>query len=261
MQQKIKNTRSKVDEMMRLAGLHLYTGMGVYTLRNRMSAYEAGWSGGEPDRESRAPWIGPFKGSELLNMPSTTTFAMSPAVGYGPSTGYMGGVLKRIQDERWLAFGSAFSEKADTLIALQMMWMVENNSFMNHFGQAYDDREAWLRGVHAAEEALGGDVKAIHMPADDHDRYYLPLPSHVSPTHTVYVEFQLFDELKTPRIHWEIFCDEPENLLLYLGENLSTEPKWFDDPTGPVGKVGVMNRDGVEYGIMARGTWFTPSAS
>ena len=187
-------------------------------------AFKKGWAGFEKEN-SKAPWIGPMKLLELLQEDLNSPFAMSPVKNRGLSTGYMGGVRRRVEGFHLLTSGSAWDERADAMWALLLNYYMANAVKLHHVGFGHETKQAMLDSVRADEEKLS--VKSINVPASDHDRYY-----------------------------WDVVTENPKVLLDFINHYLGCRMEfWGHHENSPVGVVWEDN-NGVPLGIMSRRYWW-----
>lgn len=245
------------DLMCGAAGVHLFTTVAVANGDRQVLACIKAWAGGPPEEESRASIIGPMKALELL-IDFAGPMSMTPT-GNPVGCGYLGGVRRRSTDEpesHFLTSGSAWSGECDAQMALLLNYAMSYEVRFHHVGFRHPTRASMLKAVEADQQRLG--VSAIVVPAEDHERYYLPAETDAHPNGLYWIEHQFFPEGKKDfAIHWDVATMEPLGLLDFIAGHLGTKAiTWEAGPNDPIGMTWQANRDRVPYGIMARPRWW-----
>ena len=267
LQDKVDNALKLSKLMMLLGDLNLFTTIGIYKqYAPDAIAVAKGWAG-EVNHKSRAPMIGRIKVLQLLTLPPRTRFALSPVIrlGLGPEFDYAGGVLQLVNKKRYVVSGSAQSALADLMFASTFMHALQEETLVHHFGTRHPSLEDALTAVSLDEERFG--TKAIYLPTgigdSEHDRWYIPCESDLSPMGIVWFEHQHFKsgKFKGKSVHWDLFTPQPTRLLSNIGRSLDEEPIVFDQAgeKDPIGMIGTDNK-GVRLSIMTRGTWWSIQA-
>lgn len=247
--------------MLTAAQMHLFTIIGVYPrYTNKAMAVSKDWAGGET--ESRADMIARIKVLQLLSLPPRIEFALTPRkeLLLGPDFDYPGGIMKVIDNRRYVVAGSAQSGTTDLMFAATLLYAMQQEVRFHHYGVRHISKEFALEAVAFDEERLG--VNAIHLPTGEgerkHDRWYIPWKTELSPNGIVWLEHQFFRNVEHTELmaHWDVATLSPLNLLQFVGDCLSSEPTtWESWPDDPVGLVSTMNR-GTRVAIMARERWW-----
>jgi hypothetical protein len=244
--------------------LQLFAVLGVYPrYSNKAISVEKGWAGPEkPD--SGAPMIARMKALQLLSLPGRVEFALTPRpeLKLGPDFDYPGGVMKVVDDRRYIATGSAQSGTTDLMFSSTWMYAMQWYTKFNHFGIRHPNENAMHAAI-AVDQKLLGEAPIYSTAGQDegfHHRYYFPIIDGNAPHGIYYREHQWFpNKSASLSYHWDVVTEDPKRLLKFVGMCLSSEPTiWGDDGTnGPIGMVTTDNR-GMDVSIMARSLWFTP---
>jgi hypothetical protein len=139
-----------------------------------------------------------------------------------------------------------------------MVYGMANAIRLHHVGMRSSSGKAMKSAAQKAAKRFG--TKALHCPTESHDRYYVPLQL---AGRSVYLEFQYYYDPAedTQVIHWDVVCEDPQKFLKWVGWVTGVRPTFWrnEPPNQPQGVVWVgKNRDGLEYGIMARKEEFYP---
>ena len=215
-----------------------------------------GWVGGEK-KPSNAPFVALLKASELFNV-GYDELLLTPVEGHPFSSGWKGGILTGDDDNDYIAAASGWTENGDLLVAtvLNMQLVDGGRLLLHHFGLRHETREAMLAAV-ALDEATY-HTKGIAVPADDHERVYVPIMAGDTPI--CYREHQYFPKgPHTLAVHWDLVIPKgTADFLGFLATILDVEAiTWEHGPNDPWGVVWVDNKD-IKLGVMAREQWWTP---
>jgi hypothetical protein len=247
------------DLLNRAAGTKIYTTVTVHSKRLEELAVVKGWAGGEPANAatSRAPYIGPGKLAEIL---LTTVAAplsrvrLSPAEGRILTTGFPGGlIMPGPNDTIYGVSSSAWAGTCDLQHASLIMWSMFNSVRLHHVGFGRPTIEDMHTAVRVA--SLRYNSQPIHLPVDDHDRWFIWMPENY------YIEEQHGAGRRLRNIHWDVQVDDPKGLLQFIqrcvGEAAELSYWGHENGEDPEGVVWVMDREDMPKGIMARRTWWT----
>lgn len=254
MEELVLKTWSLADLMMEAAGESLFVTVGVVDEDRRLLAWKKGWAGGPPEEESRANRIGPTKALELM-VDLSEDFAMTPT-GHPFGTGWMGGVRQRHEGVHHVTSGSAWSERCDAQHALVLNYAMRQEVCFHHVGYRHPTNQLMLEAIKADEQKLA--TGAIPVPADDHQRYYIPVATNRAPNGVFWIEHQFFPEGPySYAVHWDLVTISALDLLEFVASGLGVQAKtWDAGPNDPEGMTWEPNRDGVPFGIMVRSRWW-----
>ena len=251
------------DLMLTASQLGLFTTVGVYPrYSNKALSVSKGWTGIEKP-ESRAPMIARIKVLQLLSLPPRVKFALSPReeLQLGPDFDYPGGVMKVVDNRRYVVAGSAQSGTTDLMLASILLYAMQYECRFHHFGVRHVTVEDALSAVRLDEKYFGSE--AIYLPTGhgtemEHERWYIPWETDLSPNGTVWLEHQYFNCQVTTqkKFHWDVATMAPLNLLQFVGTCLNSEPTiWEAGLNDPCGMITTMNGD-VQVAMMARDRWW-----
>lgn len=251
----VDRTFALANLMVTAARLHLFVTIMAVGPERRVLGFKKGWAGGDPDNGSRAYLIGPSKAAELLIDGLEADFLMTP-VPHPLSTGWKGGVRRLAMDAHLITSASGWSERCDAQLALALNYAMEYEVRLHHVGFRHPTMEAMLAAVAADERRLG--VKARNIPAEDHERRYVPFETSLAPNGVYWIEHQYFPTGKhTPATHWDLATSDALGLLDFIAGHLETPTNtWRAGLNDPVGVTWQTNKEEGEQGVMTRPRWW-----
>jgi len=206
------------------------------------------WAGPKPEQFSRAPYAANAKWAELLLAGKdgvSTGVTTTPTTDFPLGLGWMGGA----RHNDYIVGVSKWSEEFDRLLALLVLYHLQWETQLHHFGVRFPSHEAMNRA------SVASGLMAIEMPANDHFRIYHPVASKDG---IYYLEEQYFPEGPYDFArHWDLTAKSPDHLLWYVANAFGQVPVLFDDvgPNEPIGVVWIKDKKGNKFGVMAREKW------
>lgn len=261
----VKRTLDLGDLMCTAARLPLFTTVAVVSPDRSILAIDKDWAGGKPNRDSKAPAIGPAKALELrVNLEGD--FVTTPT-GDPMGTGYMGGVRRREEygvesSVHFITSCSASSERCDAMLAIVLNYAMSWETRLHHVGYRHADRKVALETVAEREAAIG--ATAVFMPTLEHDRWYIPVrTAHLAgrTSHGVFWEEHQWwwdSGMQNYAMHLDVATLNGRHLLHLLQEGLITAALHWDDatPVEPIGAMWQEDDKGVPLGIFVREQWW-----
>lgn len=254
------------DLVMRAAGTHLFTTAMVGDENGQVLQVQSGWAGGMPAYASRGPYFGPKKADDLLSgiaLPGAllNEVVLGPVLDLPHSTKYRGGVRFPASEfeggkrEFNITSGSGDNEDFDLLIAVLMNWVMLRPTRFHHVGFRHPTMKSMMDAASAEVDRLHVQPTYFHS---DHERFYFKVEASTATYGYYWIEHQFFPNgNQNFGVHIDVATDSPYTFLAFLEHHLKVQKMtWDAGDNDPVGKVGVLNRAGIEFAIMARQNWW-----
>lgn len=228
-------------------GRGAFTSLAAVGPENSTYVQIGGWTGEEPDKPSRAPYIASAKVTELFYGGSAEGLSLTPIPDFTEGFGWMGGA--RYDDH--IVGVSKWAEEHDRLLALLVLYSLKWQVHLHHVGFRYPTEEE----MQVASMRLG--LEPIMKPAEDHARIYHPVETDRSPSGVYYHEVQFFpDGPYDYAVHWDLAAKDPEHLLNFVAKAYGRNPVlWEAGSNDPIGAVGIPDKKGSILCVMAREHW------
>lgn len=208
------------------------------------------WAGPIPEGESRAPYVAHAKMNELFNAGSPYDLSMTPILGFKFSLGWKGGV--RFNED--IVAVSKWDQHHDKLLALMILYSLNHDVQLHHFGWHYPSRDAAL----AADSRTANTFVAHEVNAEGESWYYL-VEDDRHPRGFYYLEHQCGQGgLDLFTFHWDVVVNNPGQFLEFIASAYGEKPEFFKTPreSDPVGAVWVVGDDHSFLGVTARANWW-----
>lgn len=158
-------------------------------------------------------------------------------------------------------WGLSTQQNAAMAALLRWLGSPRHSFVVHHVGRACFSQADRDEAVHAAR--LAGNL-VVSLAGDGHARHYWYVPDDSTRglLRGHYRELQWWgpeNKKQMGRTHIDVWVDDPDMFLRYVGDRAGVEPIFFQDsgPDDPIGVVWLRGREGeIDFGVMARPRWW-----